>query len=193
MINGGSDHTHTHTHTHLDVVRDRIREQQRGLEVHLWEYQPQDDRRVRRFSNAVEVGGDAQLGERDGSRAYPLGPVDAEGDGEGVETHLAVALDGLEVVDDGDPEPRDGIEDGAGVLFARRITGLGEKRVREEREGWRLDEVAARSKNRSACDGSVAKNNAALAASRGSDETRVRNRRGGGGGTEKMKSLKLTG
>ena len=87
----------------LDVVPDRIREEQSGLEIHLGQYQSQDDRRVRRFSDAVEVRGDAQLGERDGSRAYPLGAVDAEGDGEGVETHLAVALDGLEVVDDGDP------------------------------------------------------------------------------------------
>ena len=96
----------------LDVVGHRVRDQERRLEEHLGQQQPKDDRRVRRLADGLEVGGDPELGQGDGRGAYVRGVFDAEGDGEGVEAHLAIALDGLEVVDDGDPESGDGVEDG---------------------------------------------------------------------------------
>jgi len=45
------------------------------------------------------------LGDINGADANPLGSVDPEGNGKGVETHCPITLDGLKVVDDGDAEP----------------------------------------------------------------------------------------
>jgi hypothetical protein len=59
------------------------------------------------------VGGlprDAELGEVDGADADPLGGVDAELHGKRHEPELAVALNRLEVVDDGDAEPGPRVE-----------------------------------------------------------------------------------
>lgn len=96
----------------LDVVGHRVRQQERRLEEHLRQEQPQQDRRVGGLAEALEVGGHPQLGEGDGAGAEVLGPVDAEGHGQGVEPQLAVSLDRFEVIDDGNSEAGDRVQDG---------------------------------------------------------------------------------
>lgn len=97
----------------LDIVLNGIRQQQSRLEVHLRQDQTQQNGGIRRFTDAIEVGGDAQLGDRDRSRTDPLGRVDAKGDGKGLQAKRAVSFDRLEVIDNGDSETSNGVEDGA--------------------------------------------------------------------------------
>src|SRR6056297_3174724 len=47
----------------------------------------------------------AYLGHVDGPHADPLGGVDSERDGEGLQAHGPVSLDGFKIVDDGDAKP----------------------------------------------------------------------------------------
>jgi hypothetical protein len=95
----------------LDVVLDGVRQKQGGLEVDLRQNESEQDRRVQWLAEAVQVGGDAQLGEGDRARAYPLGRIDAERHRERLETERAVALDGLEVIHDRNAKPRNRVED----------------------------------------------------------------------------------
>mmetsp|Transcript_29120 Transcript_29120/g.85385 ORF Transcript_29120/g.85385 Transcript_29120/m.85385 type:complete len:330 (+) Transcript_29120:283-1272(+) len=102
----------------LDVVFDGVL-QEGHLGEHLRQDEREEDERVPRLANRVEVGGDAQLGDVDSAHADPLGRVHAEGHGQGLHAQLRVALDGLEVVHDGDAQPRDGVEDGQHHLLRR--------------------------------------------------------------------------
>mmetsp|Transcript_69992 Transcript_69992/g.186520 ORF Transcript_69992/g.186520 Transcript_69992/m.186520 type:complete len:253 (-) Transcript_69992:239-997(-) len=74
-----------------------------------------------RLPNVGEEGRDAELGGVDDSDADPLGRVRAELRGKGLDAQLAVALHGLEVVDDGDAEARNRV----GEREGHRLPGEG--------------------------------------------------------------------
>mmetsp|Transcript_24319 Transcript_24319/g.75058 ORF Transcript_24319/g.75058 Transcript_24319/m.75058 type:complete len:215 (-) Transcript_24319:615-1259(-) len=96
----------------LDVELDGVLEEVGELGGDLGEEEAEEDGGVGLLVDGVEVGGDAELGDVDHGGADVLGAVDAELDGEGLEAEGAVALDGLEVVDDGDAEPGEGVGHG---------------------------------------------------------------------------------
>mmetsp|Transcript_29873 Transcript_29873/g.101534 ORF Transcript_29873/g.101534 Transcript_29873/m.101534 type:complete len:383 (+) Transcript_29873:64-1212(+) len=94
----------------LDVVLDGVLEEVLGLGPDLGRDEPAEDQGVGRLADVREVRRHRDLRDVDHARADVLGAVDAEGHGQGLEAELAVALDGLEVVDDGDAQPREGVE-----------------------------------------------------------------------------------
>lgn len=96
----------------LDVVLDGIGEEKLELEENLGEDEREENVAVTRLSDGAEITGDGELRGIDGPDADPLRLLHAERHGKGHEAALAVTLDGLEVVHDGDTQTRDGVQHG---------------------------------------------------------------------------------
>jgi hypothetical protein len=100
----------------LDIIINRIRKEKGRLKVDLGQDEPQQDQGVGGFSKGVQVGSNPQLGESDRSGTNPLRTIDTKGDGQGVESHGAISFDGLEIVDNGNAQTSDRVENRSVLL-----------------------------------------------------------------------------
>jgi hypothetical protein len=96
----------------LHIILNGIGKQQGCLKVHLRQDQSHQNQAIGHFTDGKQVGGNAQLGDTDRSGTNLGGAVDAEGDGETIQAHSAVALNRFEIIDNGNAQSGDGVKNG---------------------------------------------------------------------------------
>mmetsp|Transcript_12948 Transcript_12948/g.27375 ORF Transcript_12948/g.27375 Transcript_12948/m.27375 type:complete len:258 (-) Transcript_12948:511-1284(-) len=96
----------------LDVVLDRVHQEVSELRVHLGDDERKQHGAVALGADVEEVRRDEQLEGVDGTHGDPLGGLYAELHGQTLEAQRGVALDGLEVIHDGNAQPGDGVRQG---------------------------------------------------------------------------------
>ena len=97
----------------LDVVGDGVGDEELCLEEHLREDEAEEDGSIGVLMEAcVQIRGDTELGDVDGADADPLCSVDAKSHWERLEAQRSISLDRFEIIDNGDTQTSEGVEDG---------------------------------------------------------------------------------
>ena len=97
----------------LDIILDWIWQEQSRLEINLRQDERQEDSSIDRFSEGKQVGCHTQLGECHRSSTDPLRLVNTKSNWKGLQSQFPVSLDRLEVVDNGNSQTSNRVEDGA--------------------------------------------------------------------------------
>jgi hypothetical protein len=95
----------------LDIIVDGVGQKQGRLEINLWQEKAHQDGRIGGFSDREQVQGNTQLGKGDRPGANFGGSVDTKGDREGVEAHGAVTFNGFKIIDNGNSQTGNRVED----------------------------------------------------------------------------------
>ena len=96
----------------LHIVGNRVWQKESGLEVDLGQDQGKKDRGICRLANRIKVGGNSKLSYGNRPSADVLGTINTERNGERLQAEFPITLNGLEIIDNGNAEASNRVEDG---------------------------------------------------------------------------------